>query len=109
MNHGTILVGLVLDQYGVLLASPRLSTFGAVDLERAPGLHDGVLDQIEDAIEDLDDDAVLDDERIRLAVRTAVRHALKLVRDRRPIMEVQITRLGREALQGLFDEAEPAR
>ena len=23
MNHGTILVGLVLDQYGALLASPR--------------------------------------------------------------------------------------
>jgi ribonuclease J len=109
MNHGTILVGLVLDQYGALLASPRLSTFGAVDLEREPGLYDGVLDQIEDAIEDLDDDAVLDDERIRQAVRTAVRQALKLVRDRRPIIEVQITRLGREALQGLLDEAEPVR
>jgi hypothetical protein len=31
------------------------------------------------------------------------------VRERRPIIEVQITRLGREALQGLLDEAEPAR
>ena len=109
MNHGTMLVGLVLDQYGALLASPRLSTFGAVDLERALGLYDGVLNQIEDAIEDLDDDAVLDDERIRQVVRTALRQALKLVRDRRPIIEVQITRLGREALQGLLDQAEPAR
>ena len=109
MNHGTMLVGLVLDQYGALLASPRLSTFGAVDLERAPGLYDGVLNQIEDAIEDLDDDAVLDDERIRQVVRTALRQALKLVRERRPIIEVQITRLGREALQGLLDQAEPAR
>ena len=59
--------------------------------------------------EDLDDDAVMDDERIRQAVRTALRQALKLVRERRPIIEVQITRLGREALQGLLDEAEPAR
>ena len=109
MNHGTILVGLVLDQYGALLASPRVSTFGAVDLEREPGLRDGVLNQVEDAIEDLDDDAVMDDERIRQAVRTALRQALKLVRERRPIIEVQITRLGREALQGLLDEAEPAR
>jgi ribonuclease J len=109
MNHGTILVGLVLDQYGALLASPRLSTFGAVDLEREPGLHDGVLNQIEDAIEDLDDDAVLDDERIRQAVRTSVRQALRLVRERRPIIEVQITRLGKEVLQGLIDEAEPVR
>jgi ribonuclease J len=109
MNHGTILIGLVLDQYGAVLASPRLSTVGAVDLEREPGLHDAVLAVIEDAIEELDDDAVLDDERIRHAARTAVRRALRLVRDKRPIIEVQITRLGREALEGLLGEAEPVR
>jgi ribonuclease J len=109
MNHGTILVGLVLDEYGAVLASPRLSTVGAVDLEREPGLLDAVLAEIEDAIEELDDDAVLDDERIRHAARTAVRRALRLVRDKRPIIEVQITRLGREALEGLLGEAEPVR
>jgi ribonuclease J len=109
MNHGTILVGLVLDRYGAVLASPRLSTVGAVDLERESGLHDAVLGEIEDAVEELDDDAVLDDERIRHAARAAVRRALRLVRDKRPIIEVQITRLGREALEGLIDEAEPAR
>jgi ribonuclease J len=109
MNHGTIMVGVVLDQYGALLASPRLSTVGAVDLEREPGLQDAVLNEIEDAIEELDDDAVLDDERIRHAARTAVRRALKLVRDKRPIIEVQITRLGREALESLGGEAQPAR
>jgi ribonuclease J len=109
MNHGTIMVGVVLDHYGALLASPRLSTVGAVDLEREPGLQDAVLNEIEDAIEELDDDTVLDDERIRHAARTAVRRALKLVRDKRPIIEVQITRLGREALESLGGEAEPAR
>jgi hypothetical protein len=31
------------------------------------------------------------------------------VRERRPIIEVQITRLGKEVLQGLIDEAEPVR
>jgi ribonuclease J len=108
MHHGTVLVGLVLDGYGALLASPQLSTFGAADLEREPGLNQAVLDQIEDAIEDLDDEAALDDERIRQATRTAVRRALRLVRERRPIIEVQITRLGREALEGLLDEAEAA-
>jgi ribonuclease J len=109
MNHGTILVGLVLDEYGAVLASPRLSTVGAVDLEREPGLLEAVLAEIEDAIEELDDDAALDDERIRHAARTAVRRALRLVRDKRPIIEVQITRLGREALEGLLGEAEPVR
>ena len=75
MNHGTVLVGLVLDRYGALLASPQVSTFGAADLAREPGLRDAVLREIEDAIEDLDDDAVLDDERIRNAARTAVRRS----------------------------------
>jgi ribonuclease J len=105
MNHGTVLVGLVLDSYGGLLASPQLSTFGAADLEREPGLTDAVLGEIEDAIEELDDEAALDDERIRQAARSAIRRALRLVRDKRPNIEVQITRLGREALDGLLDEA----
>lgn len=105
MNHGTVLVGLVLDGYGTLLASPQLSTFGAIDLERQAGLTDAVIDDIEDTIEDLDDDAALDDERVRVAVRGAVRRACKLARERRPIIEVQITRLGREAIEGLLDGA----
>ena len=108
MHHGTVLVGLVLDSYGALLASPQLSTFGAADLEREPGLDRAVLGEIENAIEYLDDEAVLDDERIRQATRSAVRRALRLAREKRPIIEVQITRLGREALEGLHDEAEAA-
>ena len=109
MHHGTVLIGLVLDSYGALLASPQLSTFGAADLAREPGLDQAVLGEIEDAIEDLDDEAVLDDERIRQAARSAVRRALRLVREKRPIIEVQITRLGRDALDGLLEEAEAAR
>jgi ribonuclease J len=109
MHHGTVLIGLVLDSYGALLASPQLSTFGAADLAREPGLDQTVLGEIEDAIEDLDDEAVLDDERIRQAARSAVRRALRLVREKRPIIEVQITRLGRDALEGLLEGAEAAR
>jgi hypothetical protein len=33
-----VLVGLVLDSYGTLLAVPQLSTFGAVGLDQEPGL-----------------------------------------------------------------------
>jgi ribonuclease J len=109
MNHGTVLVGLVLDSYGGLLASPQLSSFGAVDLEREAGLSEAVLGEIEDAIEDLDDAAVLDDERVRQVARGAVRRALRLVRDKRPIIEIQITRLGSDALEGLLDQAGTAR
>jgi ribonuclease J len=109
MAHGTVLVGLVLDRYGTLLASPNLSAFGAVDLDREPGLRDAVMADIEDAIEALDDDAAIDDERIREAGRVAVRRAFRLARDKRPIIEVQITRLDREALDALMDDAGAAR
>ena len=109
MAHGTVLVGLVLDRYGTLLASPNLSAFGAVDLDREPGLRDAVMADIEDAIEALDDDAATNDERIREAGRVAVRRAFRLARDKRPIIEVQITRLDREALDGLMDDAGVAR
>jgi ribonuclease J len=109
MSHGTVLVGLVLDSYGTLLAVPQLSTFGAVGLDQEPGLKVSVQNAIEDAVEELEDDAALDDERIRTSVRAAVRRAFHLVRERRPIIEVQITRLGREALDGLLDEAGATR
>jgi ribonuclease J len=105
MAHGTVQVGLVLDRYGTLLASPQLSAFGAVDLGRESGLRETVQTAIEDAVEELDDAAALDDEQIRTGVRVAVRRAFKLVRERRPIIEVQITRLDRAALEGLLDEA----
>jgi ribonuclease J len=109
MAHGTVQVGLVLDRYGTLLASPQLSAFGAVDLGRESGLRETVQTAIEDAVEELDDEAALDDEQIRTSVRIAVRRAFKLVRERRPIIEVQITRLDRAALEGLLDEAGAAR
>jgi ribonuclease J len=105
MVHGTILVGLVLDRYGSLLAAPQLSTFGAVDLEREAGLKDAVVDSIEDAIEALEDRAAIDDERVREIVRGATRRALRLPRDKRPIIEVQVTRLAQETLDSLVEDA----
>jgi ribonuclease J len=109
MAHGTVLVGVVLDVYGSLLAAPQLSTFGAVDLEREPGLKDGVIDAIEDAIEALEDHAATDDERVREVVRSAARRALRLSRAKRPIIEVQVTRLAQEALDSLVEGAGLAR
>ena len=101
MAHGTILVGLVLDRYGSLLAAPQLSTFGAVDLEREPGLKDGVVDEIEDAIEALEDELRSTTSGCARRCAAPTRRALRLARDKRPIIEVQITRLAREALDSL--------
>ena len=104
MAHGTIMVGVVLDQVGSLLASPQLSSFGAVDLDRDDGFADNVLAAVEDAIEDMNDEEALDDGRIRDVVRASVRRACSLMRQKRPIIEVQITRLDPRALEGFFKQ-----
>jgi ribonuclease J len=104
MAHGTIQVSVVLDHVGSLLASPKLSSFGAVDLDRDRSFTDGVLAEVENAIEDLTDDEAIDDGRVRDAVRSAVRRSCSLVRQKRPIIEVQITRLDPSALEGLLSQ-----
>lgn len=104
MNHGTVLVGLVLDEQGSVLAAPQLTPLGAVELERFGGQRAGIREAVTDAIEDLPDEAVRDDERIRDAVRAALRQALDLPRHRRPIVEIQITRLTADSLAALEEE-----
>lgn len=104
MNHGTVLVSLVLDEHGSVLAPPQLTPLGAVELERFAELRNAAREAVIDAVEDLPDAAARDDERVRDAVRLALRQALDLPRHRRPIVEVQITRLGAETLAALEEE-----
>jgi ribonuclease J len=106
MNHGTILVGVVLDEHGSVLASPQLTPVGAVELERFAGQRDRTAEAVGDAIEELSDAAARDDERVREAVRGALRQALDLPRQRRPIVEVQVTRLGADVLTAFEPEEE---
>jgi len=104
MAHGTIMASVVLDQVGSLLASPQLSSFGAVDLDRDDDFTGNVLAAVEDAVEDLNDEEALNDERIRDVVRASVRRSCSLMRQKRPIIEVQITRLDPRALEGLVKQ-----
>ena len=106
MNHGTILVGLVLDEHGSVLAPPQLTPIGAIELERFGQLRARASDAITDLVEELSDREVRDDDKVREAARLAVRQALDLPRHRRPIVEVQITRLGPEVLTALEPEEE---
>ena len=109
MAHGTILVGVVLDDEGSVLATPQLTPLGAFELERFAELRSRTIETVTDAVEDLSDSAVKDDERVREAVRVAVRQALDLPRHRRPIVEVQITRLGADTLAAFEPEEETVR
>jgi ribonuclease J len=101
MNHGTIVCGLVLDADGSVLAEPQLSALGAVEIERFGELKAEIADSIIEAVEQLSDDAARHDERVREAARGAVRVALDLPRHRRPIVEVQVTRLSAATLSAL--------
>jgi ribonuclease J len=103
MNHGTIVAGLVLDADGSVLAEPQLSALGAVEIERFDELRREIADGVVEAVEDLNDEAAKDDERVREAARAAVRQALDLPRHRRPIVEVQVTRLTPASLAALED------
>ena len=109
MSHGTILCGLVLDEAGSVLAEPQLSALGSVEIEHFDKARKGLAEEIVEALEGLNDAAARDDERVREAVRVAIRQSLDLPRQRRPIVEVQVTRLGAETLAALEDEVAEAR
>jgi ribonuclease J len=103
-GHGTVVVGVVLDRFGSVLASPQISALGAVELERFDRRRAEISEAVADAVEDLADREARSDDRVREAVRGAVRQALDLPRSRRPIVEVQITRLSAETLDALEDD-----
>jgi ribonuclease J len=100
MQSGTVLVGLVMDDAGSLIADPRITALGATRLDDAAAHGRAVAAAVE-TVEDLPDWQAVDDERVSEAVRGAMRRALELGRDRRPIIEVQITRLNAAALAAL--------
>jgi ribonuclease J len=103
-SHGTILVSLVLDRFGSVLALPQITALGALDIERFEARKGEAAEALSDAIEDLSDRDARDDERVRETVRGTLRQKLDLPRSRRPIVEVQITRLTGEMLEALEDD-----
>ena len=103
MTHGTLIVALALDPFGSLLAPPKLMSLGAVDSETFETASKAAMEAVADAIEDMNDREVLDDAKVEPVVRTAVRQAFSLPRMKRPLIEIQIVRLSREALDALED------
>jgi ribonuclease J len=110
-GNGVVSVSLVLDDQGSLLAAPRLAAPGVVEPARLERERAALEAAIGEAVEALDDEAVLEDAELEEAVRVAVRQGLDLPRDRRPLVQVQITRLDAEALARLeeVDEGGPTR
>ncbi|MEZ5826118.1 MAG: ribonuclease J [Geminicoccaceae bacterium] len=99
MSHGTIQIVLVLDSYGSLLTSPRITPVGAVELDTFSDIAEETAERIGDAIEAMSDADILDDDRVEHTVRTGLRQAMGLPKFKRPIIDVQIIRLQPDALE----------
>ncbi len=108
-HHGAIFVSVVLDRWGSVLAPPTLSNAGAVPAERFDPRLEELSDAVVRAIEALEDRAVLEDEKVREAARIAVRQTLGLPRQKRPIVDVAITRVTPEVLAALEEEPQELR
>ncbi len=105
MQHGAISVGLVLDAYGSVMAPPAVANVGAIEPERFERLQERLEEALTRAIEALEDEVVMNDERVREAARVTVRQTLGLSRHKRPVIEVQVTRLTPESLAAFEDDS----
>jgi len=89
LYHGVVLLTLVLDDRGRLLAPPRLSApglgNGGADLEQAIGA-------VEDALESLTRAERVDDKAVHEAARLALRRHYAARTGKRPLIEVQVVR-----------------
>ena len=102
-NAGTVFVSLVLDSFGSVLAAPKVASVGSVELDDDPRARQALAEALVDEMERLSDKEVADDGRVEEAARAAVRRQLKLGRERRPVIQVQIVRLSPESLAQLED------
>ena len=102
-NNGTVFVSVVLDSYGSVLAPPQVASAGSVELDGDAEARQRIADTLVEEVEGLDDHEIEDNARIEDRIRMAVRRLLGLPRERRPVIQVQITRLSPEMLAQLED------
>ncbi len=93
LYNGSVVVTLVVDARGSLLAEPRLSMQGVVDPRDEADVVELVLEAVEDEVERLPRKARGDDERLREAARVAARRAFNRAVGKKPITEVALVRL----------------
>lgn len=93
MHHGTVVVGVVLDGNGSIMCDPAITVLGAIDIDRLDETRDELVEAIADALDDMSDNDVLDDDKVTQTARRVVRTTFELSRQRRPIIEVQISRV----------------
>jgi len=94
MQDGAMFLVLVVDDEGRLLAEPRLSAKGVLDSDEDEDDRMAVVDAVKSALDDLPRAKARDEAYQRETARVAVRRAVVARRGKRPLIDVQIMRLG---------------
>lgn len=90
--NGVVFVTVALTPDGELIGQPQLSAPSLLDPAIDVDLLADLAERIAVRIDDLDDDEVLEDEAVTLAVRQAVRRPLRQRFAKRPLIEVHLVR-----------------
>lgn len=93
VEQGAVVLALVLDHKGRVLAKPRVTSFALAETHEDETMR-GAEKAVTRAIDDLDLDELRDDEAVREAVRLAVRRHFTASLGKRPIVDVQLIRVG---------------
>ena len=91
MQNGAVFVSLVVDKEGWLVVPPILRGHGIVDGEEEDVVVRGLVEAVETALES--DKIENDDAKLREAGRIAVRRTLIALYDKRPVIDVQLSRV----------------
>ena len=90
LHNGHLVVSIVVDEEGRLLADPGVTLFGVPD---PGGLADDIADAIEAAAKGMPRGQRREDDVLREAVRVAARRVVRQATEKKPVTAVQILRL----------------
>ena len=90
--NGSVVVTVVVDREGYLMAKPKMTTNGLLDVHEHWVL-EGAAEAIHDALEDLSARSLRDDDALGEAVRVAVRRHFRDALDKKPVTHVHLVRI----------------
>lgn len=90
---GNVVVSLVVDEDGRLIAEPEVAALGIPDLEDDLTIEDTCREAAEDAVTRLRRNAARDDDAVSEAVRRAVRGRIRFLWDKKPPVTVLVSRV----------------
>jgi ribonuclease J len=90
---GNVVISLVVDEDGRLIAEPEVAALGIPDLEDDLTIEDTCREAAEDAVTRLRRNAARDDDAVSEAVRRAVRGRIRFLWDKKPPVTVLVSRV----------------